>query len=495
MVGVSACSDSGGSGAPDDGPGDVGSSSGGGSNDGGGPAGSGGSGAGQSGTGGSGDPGTRPALVPPCDPLESVAGAVFVSPTGSADASGTLDEPTSLDAGLARLNDAKTLYLLEGTYQRTDNLSINASGTEQTPVRFKAYQCQSVVIDCADCEMGGAFLSVWGSHVEVEDIEFANGRSWTGLTAYRPHVTFRRNKVHGMQRSGITSYKYGDNPAPEYVVIEGNEVWGSVLHNQAGTAFGGWNNAVSASYAHATVRGNTIHDNHGEGIVVGGPGPVLVEGNVVYDNFAVQIYVVNSQQATVTGNLVYYTGKEEILMRAYGDLPPAGIMIANENENGPALQGGAATIVNNIVVGARHGFAYLGFQAGGGMRQTLVAGNTFYGALEEALRVDADTHSDTRITGNVFFQTGTAPLTSVEGVTGVTFSNNAFFGGEPGGASGTGDVTADPKLKSPGSFSPADYQPQAGSPLIGKGQALPELPVDFLGDPRPSQPDLGALQH
>jgi hypothetical protein len=388
-----------------------------------------------------------------------------------------------------------TLYLLAGVYEPSSGITLSTSGTAETPTTMKAYQCQEAILDCSACGEDGAFLSVWGSHVVVEDLVFRNSRAWTGITAYRPHVTFRRNVVHGMHRTGISAYRYGDNPDPEHVLIEGNEVYGNVLHNEAGTATHGWNNAIAASYAHATVRGNVVHDNHGEGIVVGGPGPVLVEGNVVYDNFSTQIYVANSQHATVRGNLLYYTGKTNLLMKAFDDLPPAGILVANENENGPSLQGGNAVIVNNIVVGTRHGFAYLGFQAGGGLRSSLVAGNTFYGALAEVLRIDADDHEGSQVIGNVFVQTDGKPLTAVSGVSGVTFASNAFFGGDAGGAASPTDVTADPSLKSPGAFDPEGYRPTADSPLLAKGTALSELTHDFFGSTRTNPPDLGALQH
>jgi hypothetical protein len=182
-------------------------------------------------------------------------------------------------------------------------------------------------------------------------------------------------------------------------------------------------------------------------------------------------------------------------MHAFDDMPPSGIQVANENENGAGLTGKDITITNNIVVGARNGFMYGAYQQGGGLRNTLIAGNTFVGSSQALFRVDDDTHMNTRIIGNILHQIGDGALAQVPTSTGLTFERNLFFGGEAGSAAGTGDVYADPLLPMPGSYDPDDYRVPASSPAVGKGVALELLSSDFFGASRTSPPDIGAVQH
>jgi hypothetical protein len=456
---------------------------------------------GQASTGGSSGGGTAvdhgpigPSRVAPCDPNEQATGTVlFASPGGSSGAAGTQSSPLDLGTAINRLSAGTTLYLLEGTY-RPNSVFIDKSGTSTQPIRIKAHQCKKVVIDGQGKGEQGAFVSVWGRYVVIEDLEIANAEAFVALGAYCSNNTFRRNKVYNCRRSAITTYKYGDC-TPDNVLFEGNVVHNCVLHNSARTATGGWNNAISSAHSNVVIRGNLVYQNYGEGIVVGGPGPVQVTGNVSYDNFATQIYACNSRNARIDGNLVYYTGSG-MTMLAYESLPPNGIMAANENENGWEPPGENLTVVNNIVVGTRNGFAYESFQAGGGLKNSLIANNTLYGTLRATLRIDPDSHQGTRVMNNILQQLSGRPLVQVESSSGLTFASNLFHGGTGGAgvaASGS-DVAQDAGLAAPGTFEVQGYELGSSSPALDRGTPLTEVGADALGTVRANPPDLGAIE-
>jgi hypothetical protein len=245
--------------------------------------------AGASGSVGMAGASPTPVAVPACDPNEAVAAsAIFAAADGASDGAGSEANPLSLDAALLRLAPGTTLYLRGGEYRRKGTVTVGTSGTADQPIVIKAYRCEKAILDCTGCAEDGAFVAVFGDHVVVEDLEIRNSNAWGALTAYRSHITFRRNVLYGHLHSVINAYQW-NGPAPHHLLFEGNVVHDSVLHNVAGDRTGGWNNAISSSFPNTVIRGNVVYHNHGEGIIVGGEGPTLVQGNVCYDNFATQI--------------------------------------------------------------------------------------------------------------------------------------------------------------------------------------------------------------
>ena len=88
----------------------------------------------------------------------------------------------------------------------------------------------------------------------------------------------------------------------------------------------------------------------------------------------------------------------------------------------------------------------------------------------------------------------------VPSASGLTFAHNLWAKTRPANAAGTGDVLADPLVARSGSTGPgaltgAYFKLTAGSPAIGKGLVLPEVPTDFFGKPRGSSNDIGGHQY
>lgn len=65
--------------------------------------------------------------------------AIYVSPTGTASAAGTLSEPTNLATAITRVTAGKTIYLRGGTYAFGSTITLSKSGSRGAPYELKAY--------------------------------------------------------------------------------------------------------------------------------------------------------------------------------------------------------------------------------------------------------------------------------------------------------------------------------------------------------------------
>jgi len=164
------------------------------------------------------------------------------------------------------------------------------------------------------------------------------------------------------------------------------------------------------------------------------------------------------------------------------------------------------TFWGNVVVGGKHGaFRVVA------CKKCLVANNTFYhpGKPNAFVRVLTSTfggtnvtltNADVRIVNNVLFSTTPPPYVIPSNqlpASYVTMSHNAWFaatgdignvGSDVPFASGPSSLYADPGLTAP----PGDLRPKPGSPLVGAGVPLPNVPAGFDGKCWSGAPNIGA---
>lgn len=81
--------------------------------------------------------------------LPSVLGAtIYVAPTGSDTAAGTLAAPIkSIQSAVDKAKAGDTIYLRGGTYALAKNIQIKKSGTASAPITLSAYQAEVPIID------------------------------------------------------------------------------------------------------------------------------------------------------------------------------------------------------------------------------------------------------------------------------------------------------------------------------------------------------------
>ena len=76
------------------------------------------------------------------------AADIYVSPSGSDNAAGTLTAPIkSIQSAVDKVSAGSTIYLRGGTYALTTNVQISRVGTSSAPYTARAYNNEKVVID------------------------------------------------------------------------------------------------------------------------------------------------------------------------------------------------------------------------------------------------------------------------------------------------------------------------------------------------------------
>ncbi|HVS33086.1 MAG TPA: right-handed parallel beta-helix repeat-containing protein [Thermoanaerobaculia bacterium] len=416
------------------------------------------------------------------------ATSYYVSTTGNDAASGSIDAPLrtiTKAAQVARPGDVVSVR--GGTY--TDRAYISSKGTAAAPIVFRAMPGETVILDGSNTPSNKGVVELTGTqHVDFSGFEVRNA-PYIGIVLWHAGNTrVLDNHVHHTTRNGI--YAGGDALGGSYdITVSGNSVHDTVLENQYHNMNGGgWAGAVVVSKTErATITNNRIWNNDGEGIIALRGNHYLVQGNEVFDNFSVNFYLDNARFVTGDRNLIYSTENTRYYRNG---LPAAGISIANETKDvmNPSSDN---VFTNNIVVGVRWGFHYGNYESGGGLRNTRVLNNTFYGSKAEIVRIEDDAHSNNEIANNIFYQTG-SPTPKYTGAGAVTYRNNLWYGGSAGAAAGTGDIIADPLFLHPGGVRAEDYRLTHLSPAIHKALDLGEVRTDFWGSTRTPTYDIGA---
>ncbi|CAE6415020.1 unnamed protein product [Rhizoctonia solani] len=156
------------------------------------------------------------------DLIEKRATAIYVSPTGSDSAAGTLAAPLkSIQKAIDKAVAGDTIYLRGGTYALTTNLQITKSGTASAKYTLTNYQSEKVIIDgeglpYTPAPVGGSIpdksrgiLHVQGSHWRFIGLELINGPygvySRDASNNHYERLVARDNYETGIQIQGSAS--------------------------------------------------------------------------------------------------------------------------------------------------------------------------------------------------------------------------------------------------------------------------------------------------
>jgi parallel beta-helix repeat protein len=417
------------------------------------------------------------------------AASYYVSTTGNDSASGAIDAPFKTIKAASRIaKPGDIVNVRGGVYYESSSLS--TKGTAAARVVFRAMPGEQAILDGSNLAAGVDIMTLNGTdYVDFQGFEIRNAKK-IALTLWGAHNTrVLDNQIHHAVKNGI--YVGGDStPSCTDITISGNIVHDTVSEN-ASRAFssGGWSAAVVVSRTdRATITGNRILNNDGEGLISLRSNYHVIQGNEISDNFSMNLYFDNSRFATVDGNLIF-SGNSRYFRNG---VPAAGIGIANETKDvmNPSSDN---VFTNNVVVGTRWGFYYGNYESGGGLRNTRVFNNTFYGTTSAIIEIENGTHANSVIENNIFFST-ISPDPKVSGAgKGVSYANNLWYGGNAGAAQGSGDVIGNPMFANAGGHSAADYKIGASSAALGRGLEL-AVAKDYFGAARVTPFDIGAHQ-
>lgn len=418
------------------------------------------------------------------------AANLYVSLSGNNANAGTLAAPfRTLNWAGVKAKPGDVVYVRGGVYNETVN--IMSKGTATAPILFTAYPGEKPVYDGTGLNATVLFSLNQTDYVEASGFEVRNASNIAVSGWMTKHTSFTNNIVHDAVRNGIY-FGYDGPGVSSDAVIEGNQVYNCVKENTAHAMTGGWASTISIHHTErARVEGNKVWNNDGEAIAVILSNNVKVLANETFDNYSQGIFIDNSRYNVVDGNLIYSTGNTRYFRDGY---PGMGIAIANEfyDYSNPSSDN---TIINNIVVNTRWGFLYGNFQAGGGLKNTVIANNTFYKSSTALIDIWQDAHANSVVENNIFYQVGGTGVAGVAG-SGVTFRNNLWYGGSPSGATaGAGDVYGNPNFANAGGTRAADYKITGGSLAMAKALDLGTLvKSDYFGTARIAPSDLGAHQ-
>jgi parallel beta-helix repeat protein len=418
------------------------------------------------------------------------AASLYVSLSGNNANTGTQAAPfRTLNWAGVKAKPGDVVYVRGGVYN--ESVNIMAVGTAAAPILFRSFPGETAIFDGTGLSGTVLFSLNQTDYVEASNFEIRNASNIAVSGWMTKHTTFRNNVVHHAVRNGIY-FGYDSPGMSSDVTIEGNQVYNCVLENTAHAMQGGWASTVSIHHTErARVAGNKIWNNDGEAVAVILSNNVTVTGNENFDNYSQGVYLDNSRYNTVDGNLIYSTGNTRYFRDGF---PGMGIAIANEfyDYSNPSSDN---TIINNIIINTRWGFLYGNFELGGGLKNTVIANNTFYKSSQAMIEIWQDAHSNSVVENNIFYQVGGTAVATLQG-SGVTFRNNNWYGGTPTGATaGTGDVYGNPAFTNAGGLRAIDYKLTASSMAVAKALDLTStVGVDYFGTTRTAPFDIGAHQ-
>jgi hypothetical protein len=417
--------------------------------------------------------------------LEPESGAsYYVATDGSDDNPGTETRPfRTLGKGVSVLSPGDVLYIRGGTYK--EEVTISTRGTPDQPVLVSAYPGEHPVIDGAGVSSGEYLVHLRGSYITVQGLEIKNA-AIRGVGVSGDNNTARSLNVHHSYKSGILLT--GRNG-----LVEKCTVWqNSQRHHVDGRTSG----CLSASGSTGgVIRDNVVFNNWGEAVSTLKAYGTIIEDNVVYDNFAINIYVDNTPQTVVRDNFVHHSGDPE------WDSAP-GISICDESYSSGRAASDGLEVYNNLVYGGNGCFYVQTGSCWTGLRNALIANNTFVNAGRQAtVIIGSRDHTGSRVVNNIVVQEDSLPVAIAPGDPEISFSHNLWSKKPPSEARGSGDVIALPRFAgSPDNaipLRPYVFRLTAGSPAIDAGLRLDAVRSDFEGRARPvgSGYDTGAYEY
>ena len=381
-----------------------------------------------------------------------------------------------------------TLYVRQGVYNET--VSISSSGTATQPIRIMAYPGEKPVVDGNNYQLPttewGVLFRVSGSYVEVSGLEVRYS-NWMGVLLSGQHDKMSSMDVHHNKENGILI-------TGDYGLVEDSKVWYNCASNENGnTTRDGWASGLTAARHpnYAVLRRNVVFNNWGEGLSTYEANGTTLEDNVVYDNHT-NIYISDATNVLCRRNLVYATGT---VMNAGSRV---GIMMGDEKYNPPSSD---ITVINNLVVGANRNYYWWQGVDGGGMKNVLVAHNTFVNSRsEDGVQINSGPHQNVRFENNIIQQDGSLPIALVPSSSGLTFSNNLWSKSPPSTAASASDIIAAPRLAQTGSVQAGVLTAEwfrllADSPAIDRAKLSAEVQDDYFGVPRGAKPDIGGAEY
>lgn len=222
------------------------------------------------------------------------ADTLYVAPTGSDGASGTVSDPTTLTSALTRVSAGGTIFMRGGTYRYSQTITIaqNNNGTSSARKKLSAYQGETPVLNFSaqSEDPANRGLVIGGSYWHVNGIVIEragdNGILLAGNNNIIERTVTRFNRDSGLQLSRLVA------DAPQSQWPSGNLVVSTVSHDNADSdgedadGFAPKLTVGSGNIFRYTVSHNNIDDGYDlyTKSDTGPIGAVTIEDSLAYGN-------------------------------------------------------------------------------------------------------------------------------------------------------------------------------------------------------------------
>ena len=452
----------------------------------------------------------------PTDGLKAAAigNSYYVAKNGSDSNPGTLASPwlTITHAMQALYNTTSpSIFIRQGTYNERFTVYL-INGTAAAPAVIAPYQNEKVIIDGTGTDNG--IVVIYGNYIKFSGFEIKSSSAGynDGISTRGNNITVSNCIVHDVV-GGI--YIQGDGSTG--CIVEYNEVYNASMDNSVYPGKNGYINSVGITVArgnprvnHNIVRHNNVHDVWGEGISTFEANYSTIEDNIVHDCWSTNIYISDSSFPLVQRNFVY---KTKNLIGTGGiasyEGKQVGILMGDEKVNPGSDH---TQVLDNLVYGCQRNFHFWGSNGSNDINNLLIANNTFVNSTSDSgdgynsnvSIAKYGTPVNVIFKNNIIIQNGTVdPYVGYSSANGVQFSNNLWYSTNThlAGATGSGDIIADPKLANISSsrvvtnpYDANSYKLLSSSPAINVGTNL-GITTDFLSNAVVGLPDIGAYEY
>jgi hypothetical protein len=145
--------------------------------------------------------------------------AIYVSPTGLASNSGTIDSPTTLAAAITQVASGGVIYLRGGTYSLTDQITV-ARGNDGTATQMKsilAYESETPILDfssqsydSSDTSNNSRGLQVNGDYWYIKGLKVC-GSADNGIYIAGSHNTVENCETYENRDTGLQIGRYSSS--------------------------------------------------------------------------------------------------------------------------------------------------------------------------------------------------------------------------------------------------------------------------------------------
>jgi parallel beta-helix repeat protein len=393
----------------------------------------------------------------------------YVSPTGNDNNPGTLASPwKSIMTSGYKIKPCDTLYARGGVYKEY-GIYLSQVGTAAAPTKVLAYGTELPVLDGTGTQAGmyDGFFNLNGQYITVQGFEVRFGG--VGVYLNGNYNTVSNMNVHDMQQNGILAR--GD-----YSVVQNSQVHQTCLnhynylHNIAG-GLANWGSGLSAARnlitgitKNATLTGNTVYNNWGEGLSTYEANGTVMSNNVVYDNWTTNAYISDASNVIFHDNLVYNT-PGNIMGNGLANV----LSLADEVSAMPRSSNN--TVINNMFLNGNVSLFSWTLVPNSGLTNAFFSNNTLVnGTLQTGSINLAST-----VQNNVIQRTDGQQVSQINTLNNITFNKN-LWSGTPN-LKLINDLVAAPQLSLAGTVSPGQltknyFAPTSNSPAIGKGASI-----------------------